>query len=230
MTPHVSPVRFAIALVVVVLLLAMATSAFAAAVALTPRQAIERAIVERMGGSVAVLVDVLRTDVTSEPGLRAQVDPAARSGHPVRFALSANGVQRGTAVASVEVTTQYVRAARAIQRDETITAEAIEIVTGELDDVAFQRLPAADAVIGLRARRAIAAGEPLTGAIVMVPPVVQTGDRVTATVNAGAAQVSAEAIASGSGQIGDVIRVTAVGTRRAVRARIVGAGAVEVIP
>jgi flagella basal body P-ring formation protein FlgA len=224
-----SPIRFGLALLVVVMGLAVASTAFGAAVALTPQEAIERAIVERMGGNVAVLVSVLRTDVVSQPALEARLDPAARAGRPARFVLTAGGVRQGTAVATVEIEARHARAARAIERDETFAPAAVDVVHGTLPGVAFKRLPTAADVVGLTARRAIAPGEPLTAAVLDVPPVVRSGDEVTVTVALGRVEVRSVAIASGSGYEGDVIRVLSRGSRRPVRARITGAGAVEVL-
>jgi len=204
--------------------------AYGAVVAITPEDAIERAVLERMGGNISVLVTVLRSDVTSEPVLRAVPDPGGRAGQPVRFVLTAGGVRKGTAVATVEVEARYARAVRAIERDAVITAADVEVVTGPLADVPFKRLPAASDVVGLKARRAIRAGEPLTATVVTVPPVVQSGDEVTATVRVGGVEVHTVTTASGSGHVGDIIRVFAPGTRRPLKARITAPRAVEVLP
>ena len=223
------PIRFGLALAVIVTVLALASAAFGAVTPITPRDAIERAILERMGGNVSVLVTVVRTDVVSDPSLRAMPDPSARAGHRARFVLTADGVRKGSAVATVEVEASYARAAHAIERDAVVTASDVELVTGELSNVRFRRLPSADEVIGLTARRAIAPGEPLTSAVLDVPPLVRSGDEVTATVHVGAVQIDALTTASGSGHEGDIIRVFAPGTRRPLKARITGQGAVEVV-
>jgi flagella basal body P-ring formation protein FlgA len=224
-----SPVHFGLALALIVLVLAIASSAFGAVVALTPRDAIERAILERMGGNVTVLVTMVRADVVAEPSLRAVPDPAARAGQPTRFVLTVNGIRKGSAVATVEVQGSYARAAQPIARDTLLTDADVEVVDGELPNVAFKRLPAAGDVIGLRARRAIAAGEALTAMVLDVPPLVKSGDEVTATVRIGAVQIDALTTASGSGQAGDIIRVLAPGSRKPLKARITGQGAVEVV-
>jgi flagella basal body P-ring formation protein FlgA len=223
------PIHFGLALVVIILFLAIASSAFSAVVALTPRDAIERAILERMGGNVTVLVTIVRSDVLAEPTLRAVLDPGARAGQPTRFILTVDGVRKGSAVATVEVQGSYARAAHAIARDAVVTDADVEIVDGELPNVAFKRLPAAEDVVGLKARRAIAAGEALTSTVLELPPLVKSGDEVTATVRVGAVQINALTTASGSGQAGDIIRVLAPGTRKPLKARITGQGAVEVV-
>ena len=228
MTADPNPIRFGLALAVVVAVLALASHAFGAVVALTPRDAIERAILERMGGNVSVLVTVVRTDVVSEPSLRAVPDPAARAGQATRFVLTADGVRKGSAVATVAVQAEHARAVHAIERDAVLTAADFEIVNDELPNVQFKRLPGVE-VLGLRTRRAIAPGEALTASVLDVPPLVRSGDEVTATVRIGTVQINALTTASGSGHEGDIIRVLAPGTRRPLKARITGLGAVEVL-
>ncbi|MBI4264099.1 MAG: flagellar basal body P-ring formation protein FlgA [Acidobacteria bacterium] len=230
MTCH--PVRFTLALLPAVLVLSCGARVYGASEAPPALlvDAIERAVLERMGGMVSVVVDLVSADVESGRSLQAVPDPAARVGQPARFTLTAGGVRRGTAVATVQVHAQYARAARAIARDEIVTEAAIDVVHAELPGVAFRRVPAAREVVGLRARRAIAPGEPLTDAVLDVPPAVRSGEEVTVTVTLGRVQVTGTAIASGSGHPGDIIRVLSPRTRKPLKVRIIGRGAVEVLP
>jgi flagellar basal body P-ring formation protein FlgA len=194
----------------------------------TPEQAIERVIAQRLGGEVAVDVTALQTAVRAERALQALPEPGGRAGARMRFVMMAGRSRRGVAVATVKVIGSYARAARAIARNEGVTADAVEIVQGELPSMGLQRLPATEELIGLTARRDIAAGEALTQAVVQVPPFVRSGDTVDLTVIVGTVRVNAKAIASGSGYQGDVVRVTPRGGRP-LRARIVGRGRVEVV-
>jgi flagella basal body P-ring formation protein FlgA len=66
--------------------------------------------------------------------------------------------------------------------------------------------------------------------LVEVAPVVRSGQRVTMTVSVGQVRASVEGVASGSGQVGDEIRVVRQDVRRPIRARITGPGEVEVLP
>jgi len=70
----------------------------------------------------------------------------------------------------------------------------------------------------------------LTDAIVTVPPLVRSGERVDVTVRIGAVEASGTAIASGSGHLGDTIHIMQRASRRLLSARISGPGAVELIP
>ena len=210
------------------MLLATGGAAVADVDAVTPQQAIERVVAQRLGGEVTVDVTSLQTTVRAERALQALPEPGGRAGAPMRFVMMAGRTRRGVAVATVKVLGSYARAARAIARDEDITADAIEVVRGELPSMGLRRMPATDEVIGLTARRDIAAGEALTQAVVQVPPFVRSGDTVALTVIVGTVRVNAQAIASGSGYQGDVVRVTPRGGRP-LKARIVGRGRVEVV-
>lgn len=193
----------------------------------TPAEAIERAIARKLGGGVSVEVLSIDTAVAPERALQALPDPGGRAGEPTRFVMMAGRARRGVAVATVKVLGAYARAVRPIARHERIDAAAVEIVRGELPDSSFKRLPLVAEVVGLTARRDIAAGEALTQTVVQVPPLVRSGDAVVLTVSIGSVRVTARAIAAASGHQGDTIRVTPEGGR-AVKARITGRGAVEV--
>jgi len=229
MDSTLAPVRFVFVAALTALALSFARAAFPAPAPVTPADAIGRAVARRFGGHVTVVVTALDTAVAGEPGLEALPDPAARTGRPVRYALVSNGIRRGAAVASVKVLGQFARAARAIDRGESITESALAVVDGELPDAPFARLPQAQDVVGLTARRAIAPGEPLTPAVLVVPPVVRSGDRVTVNITLGHVQATGTGIASGSGQVGDIVRVLQPDSRVPLRAKIVGPGTVEVV-
>ena len=224
-----SPVHFVLALGLSATVFSVGVSSVSRLVAKTPAQAIEHAVAERIGGDVAVQVTSLQTTVADESGLEAQVDPAARLGQPTRFVLTSDGVRRGAAVATLQVRARFARATKAIARDESITQDVFEVVNGELPAIALRRVPAPSEVVGLKARRAIARGEALTSAVLMQPPAVRSGDEVIVKVAIGTVEVTGVAVASGSGQPGDVIRVKQPKSRRLVKARILGPGVVEVI-
>jgi flagella basal body P-ring formation protein FlgA len=225
--------RVMLAVTVLVVLLAAARAAFGGPApsvvsVITPTEAIERAIAQRIGGRVSVEVTALQTAVAPERALRALPDPGGRPGEPMRFVMLAGRIRRGIAVATVKVLGTYARAARPLTRNEKIAADAVDIVEGELPASGFKRLPATADVVGLIARRDIAAGEPLTQAVVKVPLAVQSGDEVVLTVVAGTVRVTTKALASSSGYEGDTIRVVPE-NGRPLKARVTGRGTVEVI-
>ena len=178
---------------------------------------------------MAVAVIGLETGVRAQQGLEALPEPGARAGQPVRFVLMARRTRVGVAVATVMVSGPHPRATRAIARDEAITEADIDMVDDEWPSVPLQRMPAAADLVGLKARRNIAAGEALTEIVVDVPPLVRSGDVVTVTATVGAVQVTGAGTASNSGHRGDIIRVTPKPNGRPVRARITGESTVEVV-
>jgi flagella basal body P-ring formation protein FlgA len=199
--------------------------------------AIERAVVDRMG-DVQVVVRDVSTSVVDQEGLMATIEPGARLGQPIRFILLANGKRVGAAVARLEVVAATPRARRQFARDDEIATGDIDMARAEIKNVLLQRLPELADVVGARARRDIMAGEVLTIALVAVPPAVRSGDEVRVIVTMGAVQVSGVGLASGSGQVGDMVRVRlrtgdsaghiTPSSRRLLNARIVGRGAVEI--
>ena len=219
-----------LALVIAGALIGAAVPLFAAGEAVYPEvaAAIERAVVEQVGATSATVV-VARSTVTSAPAMTAASEPGARTGKAMRFVLSSRGKRVGTAVATVDVVAAHVVSSRAIARDDEISAGDVHVVEGPVKDLPLRRLPALADVVGARPRRAVAAGEVMTAALVTVPPVVRSGDELTVTVTSGAVQVSGTGRASGSGHVGDEIRVTRPGSRQVLRARITGPGEVEIV-
>jgi flagella basal body P-ring formation protein FlgA len=222
--------RIILCVLAMAIILAVAQIAFAApARVVSPADAIERAVAQRIGGEAAIAVSGLETNVKAQAGLEALPEPGARAGQPVRFVMMAGRTRVGIAVATVLVSGPFPRASRAIARDEAVTPADIAMVHEEWPSVPLTRLPTEDELVGLKARRHIAAGEPLTGTVVDVPPLIRSGDVVTMTATVGAVQVTAAGTATSSGDRGDIIRVTPRPNGRAVRARIIGQAMVEVV-
>ncbi len=200
--------------------------------------AIERSVQERMGDVRVEVVGISGIerlkDVkprTGEEGLEviATPEPGSRLGRAVRFILVAEGTRLGSVVATLNVTGSAVRSSRAIARGEELEADAIEVIEVELEDILLGRLPTTAQVVGTQARRDIRKGEVLTEAVVIVPPLVKSGDAVRVRVSTGAIEVTGVGRASGSGHVGDLIRVLMPSSRRGLEARITGRGAVEIV-
>jgi len=203
----------------------------AAAQAVSPRQAIERATLDRLGvGVTRVDVESVTTRVEALAGLVAVPDPTGLIGKTMRFALTVNGQRRGIAVAAVRVRARVARAVKAVERGELIQQDAVVLVEDDVDGVRFGRLPQLDEIVGARARRDIAPGVVVTGGMFAALPDVLNGDRVTVGVTIGRVHVTGEGIASGSGHVGDVVHVMQTGRRGLLKARITGRGVVEVMP
>ncbi len=70
--------------------------------------------------------------------------------------------------------------------------------------------------------------EALLAAVLSQPPVIKAGDRVRVTVRSGPVVATLTAIAEQSGRPDQIIRVVNPSSRRAIHARVVAAGEVEV--
>jgi flagella basal body P-ring formation protein FlgA len=162
-------------------------------------------------------------------GVVAVPDPGARTGRPAQFTLRVGSKRLGIAVASVTVSVPHVRTIAPVDRDHAVTAEAVREQDGEVAGVRFEPLPRLDEVIGAHARRSLAAGEVLSQAVVAVPDAVQAGDEVKVVVRVGVLEAWGVGRASGSGRIGDVVRITRGTARGLQRALVLSPGVVQVL-
>lgn len=202
------------------------------------RAAIERGVVERMGPEARVTVDQLEVlapatawtpaGVPAE-GIRAALTPGARTGRLVSFALFAGKARLGSATAIVRVRVPHVRASRAVPRDTELTALDTAGFVADIEDALFERLPEPADLVGARVRRDVAAGEPLTRAIVETALAVRSGDTIEVVARLGVVEARGIGRASGSGHVGDRVRVSRPGVPGLVAARIVAPGIVELI-
>jgi flagella basal body P-ring formation protein FlgA len=193
------------------------------------REAIVRAVDERMGGST--VVEILTLDVVGEGPeqfVEATPDPAARLGRPIRFTLVPERGRRVLAIATLRVVAEHVVARHDLTRGSTVEADDVEVVRAELQDTPLRRLPTGDQVVGSRVLRPVPAkGVVLPGAVV-VRRAIEPGDQIIGVALVGDIRVSAELRATDGGEAGDVIRVVNTDTQRILRGRIVGEGLVEV--
>jgi flagella basal body P-ring formation protein FlgA len=195
--------------------------------------AIERSVLERMGEVRVAVVEISGSRIPSPdsriPALVATPEPGSRLGRPIRFILFENGARTGSVVAKLEVTGSAVRSSRALSRGEDLSTDAVEVADVELTNVLLDRLPTQVEVVGSQARRDIRAGEVLTGASVIVPLAVKSGDEVHVSVSTGVIELTTKGRASGSGHVGDLIRVLMPQSRKGLKARITGPGSVEIV-
>jgi flagella basal body P-ring formation protein FlgA len=198
------------------------------------RHAVVQAVKARMGQDADVRIEELDVTTTPPPEgavLAATPEPGARLGRRSRFSLQwvlAAGLRKppvagGYATAKVFVATEHVRATREIDRGETCAAPDVATSRGEVGAVLLQRLPGLTDVAGARALRSIAVDEVVTRIS------VRSGDVVAVRAAVDGVTVLGQAVAQQSGSEGDVIRVVNRASRRSLKARIVGAGRVEVI-
>jgi flagella basal body P-ring formation protein FlgA len=195
----------------------------------SPQDAIAAAVRDRVGEAFAVDVELLDTNVEPAPALAAIPDPGARTGQVSRFVLTTGRTRIGIVRAIVRISGPHVRAAKPIGRGETIDAASLIEIDDGVPEAALHRLPSLAEAVGLIARRAVAAGDVVSDAIVTVPPAVRAGAPVSLTVILGAVRATGVGVAASSGHEGDLISIMPTTTRRTLRARVTGPGAAEVI-
>ena len=226
--PLRSPVRACLALVLGLVALP-AGPVHASSVEMTATEAIQRAVITRMGEGMAVDVLTLNLPATApDRFVEARPDPAARLGRAIRFTLIPRQGARVLATATLRVVGEHVVARRDLGRGMTVGGDDVQVVQMEILGTPLRRLPAGDQVIGSRVLRPVpAAGVVLPGAVA-IRRAVEPGDRITAVAITGDIRVSAELTATDGGDPGDVIRVVNTDTRRSLRGRVIGEGLVEV--
>ena len=220
----------------------LAGAAGVSAAAETPEMARARAAVvgavqERLGPDVRVDLDafICRLAPDAPDTLTATPDPSGRTGRSMRFTFATaqgprgHAVRVGEATAVVRVSGPHVWAVRPIDAGRTLTPEDIALGAGPIDGAPLRRLSMLDDAIGARTLKALAAGDPVVEGIVVGVPVVRAGDRVRATVRVMGIEAAVVAVAEQNGMPDQIIRVVNPDSRRAVRARVVAKGEVEVL-
>jgi flagella basal body P-ring formation protein FlgA len=194
------------------------------------RRAIQQAVVDRMGDGARVRVDRLTVRApagTPDASLRAVPPAGARTGQPLRFALFAGAARVGSATATVTVTLPHVRLMSPLARDAAVTAGDTAVAIDVVHGVRLERLPGPAELVGARARRTMVAGQLLTYTDLNVAAAVRSGDDVEVVARVGAVEARGVGRVSGSGHVGDWVRVTRNGDRRLQPARVVAPGVVE---
>ncbi len=205
------------------------------------RAAIIDAVHARMGMTVDVAIGELTVRAVANVRLTAPLsavpDAGSRTGGFARFVLydgRGNGAtptrRVGVADAEIFVVTEQLQARRPIARGNVIAADDVEIVRDDVGRVPLKPIPTARGAIGARAIRAIAAGDRLSLGMLASPALVKSGDEVQTVVRVGSLEARGTAVAAQTGVLGAEIRVVNSTTRRSLRARVIGAREVEVVP
>jgi flagella basal body P-ring formation protein FlgA len=229
------------ALAVVVLLaggVAMPAPA-AAADAAAVRAAIETAIRARLGAAAVVEIDTVQVSwIREAASVEATPDVGARLGAPLRFTLRTlepgpagpRVVVAGSAVVQGRVHLPHVHARQTLTPGTVLTEADLHQVTHHLTALPLKALPDASSLVGARVLRRVAADACIDGTAVALLHAVRSGQSVTAVSRFAGGEVSAVVVASEHGDPGRVIQVVNPQTRRALKARVLSAGVVEILP
>jgi flagella basal body P-ring formation protein FlgA len=192
---------------------------------------IRAAIVSRLGVDADVTIDAI--DLPDRPGVpavfrEARPDPGAFLGRPIRVVLVPRIGPAVIAIATVHVVAEHVVAARALERGETMSDDAMRVVREELKHAPLRRVLTPGQVRGGRVLRPMPAGAVVVPGAVIARRTIEPGDHVTVRAMAGDVEVSASLVAADAGNPGDVIRVVNPDTHRDLRGRVIKEGLVEV--
>ena len=221
----------------------------AARVASAAAMASPSAVDDRMAGRIAEVVRarvgahagvIVQSLEILNPSQRAIEDvrpvPNARLGKQMRFVAlakaesgSARLVSVGEIVADVAVTVEHAHTARVVARGSTIAEGDLTNAQHDLRDVTLRAWPRRSAVVGARTTRDLPANACLEPGSVVLKPAVQSGQDVRAIARVAGVEASATLMAAASGGEGDVIRVVNRDSRRALRARVIAPGVVEIL-
>lgn len=196
-------------------------------------RAILSAIGARVGDTSAVRLDGLTVDLAddAEGEVIATLPPDARYGDRLRVVLRVpRSDGQATRAGSAEVTVRATRAVwtttQALSRNDEIGIGDAAAIEQSLDGLRIQALPAD--VRGMKVTRDVVAGQILLPHLVQPVALVRRGDQVTVAVRVGELVVSTLGTAAADGRLGQIVTVTNSDTGKAIVARVVGRGAVEV--
>jgi flagella basal body P-ring formation protein FlgA len=193
------------------------------------RAAIVTAVSEQLGAVRTVDVEIVSGLRTTTGTIAARPYPGARLGQQIRFLITPSTGSAFQVVARVSVVAEHAVAVRDLARGDELTAADVDWKTGTIDGQLLKPLPTHADVLGAVARRALVAGEVLTSTVLAQPLAVRAGDAVTVTFRSGRLEARSVGRAVSSGGIGDVIRITAPGSRDIRRGRITAPDAVEIV-
>lgn len=194
--------------------------------------AIVDAVQQRMGAGVEVAIEGLVVNATIAGSfVRALPAPDARLGSVIRFTLQTrDGASTvGSATARITAIVPHVHAARPLDRGTTIAEGDIAAASHVMSSGPLHVWPGLAQATGATVMRALAAGACIPRHAIQAVQAVRTGQNVTAIARIGGVEATAVMVAAGGGDAGAVIRVVNRQSRRALKARVVSAGIVEII-
>ncbi len=128
----------------------------------------------------------------------------------------------------VQLRERMLIARKAVNQGATIGEDDVELVTTTVTRIDRTLIRDRDAVIGQRAKRFIALGVPIQQTMIESVPLVRRGQLVTLTSVDNNISIVTTAKAAEDGRLGDVIRVTATGSRKVFfHGVVVGVGHVQ---
>lgn len=196
------------------------------------RDAIVDAVRLRLGAEVEVVLENLTVHSSiAVDAMRALPEPDARLGSVMRFTLQSidGATPVGSASARVTAVVPHLHASQPLTRGADLTDEDVTVATHAVTSGPLRAWPQAASAVGGKVLRALATGACISRNAIQAVLAVRTGQEVTAVANFDGVEARAVMVAAGSGDAGAVIRVVNRQSRRALKARVVSSGIVEII-
>lgn len=198
--------------------------------------AVRRALTARLGPDAEIVIDEIRVLTRpAAPIVEARLAPNARLGRTLQLRLATAGTGGNPAWTDraevrARISLPHAHATRPLARGEQIGAGDVEAVTHEIVQGPLTHWPQAADLVNGRVRRNVQSGICLGRTSVSPALAVQQGQTVTAIARVGGVEATATVVAAASGAPGAIIRVVNQQSRRVLKARIVSAGLVEIVP
>lgn len=127
----------------------------------------------------------------------------------------------------LEVISRVVIAAADLQRGSLISAADVKLALADLTNLRNPIFTPGE-VIGMRLKRSIRQGKPLSSRLVELPPIIKRGELVTITIRKGGLTVTARGIASHDAKQGAMVRVRNSSSQKEIYCRAMAPGRVIV--
>lgn len=131
--------------------------------------------------------------------------------------------------ANVRIYQQILVSTRPLARGETLTAADVMLAESEISSMRQSYLQSAAEAVGMELKRSIPAQAVVTQEALALPTLINRGDTVVMSAQAGTVMIRQQGIALQSGELGSQIPVRNTSSDVVVRATVTGPGQAEVI-
>ncbi len=148
---------------------------------------------------------------------------------PIHFTVNGLFQKRVLAMADISVLTEVVVARKTLRRYARIEAEDIELREKDLSKTRSKVITDPDELVGMRAKRTIAAGTILRPGLIDYPPLVRRGDVVLVVARTAGLRITALGVVDQrEGRKGEKIKVENLDSKKNIYARVLDSKTVEV--
>ncbi len=204
-----------------------------------PSKAIRLYVAEQLSVDVSEVVVEGLSPLNGQKALRAGKVLKVRAANRNRvlgravFVLSMQGLSGNPfeqwVSADVSQRVEVFVAARKLRRLDVIEAEDLHLQSMQIRRLRSPYLSDLQAILGKRLRQSLRKGMPIRGNQLEIAPLVRRGDRVTITLRSQGLKIVTSGKAKQDGQLGEMIRVMNLDSKKSIFAEVVNAGDVQII-